>query len=87
MAYRVYEDLPTRTASDKVLHNKAFGIAIHPWYDGYQRRVASMIYKFFDKKSKGITTHRRTWINSEDQQLVHKLHRPIAKNFKKCKVY
>ena len=39
-----------RTASDKVLRDKAFNIAKNPKYDGYQGRFASMIYKSFDKK-------------------------------------
>ena len=39
--------------SDKVLRDKAFNIAKNPKYDGYQRGLASMVYKFFDKKSTG----------------------------------
>ena len=39
-----------RTQSDKVLKDKAFKIASNPKYDGYQRVLASMVYKFFDKK-------------------------------------
>ena len=31
--------------TDKVLHNKAFKIADDPKYDGYQRRLASVLYK------------------------------------------
>ena len=42
-----------RTAADKILRDKAFNIAKKPKYDGYQRGLASMVYKFFDKKSKG----------------------------------
>ena len=40
-----------------MLKDKAFKIACDPKYDGYQRGLASMVYKFFDKKSKrsGIT--------------------------------
>ena len=37
----------------KILRNTAFNIAKDPKYDGYQRVLASMVYKFFDKKSKG----------------------------------
>ena len=48
-----FKDLARRVASDKVLRDKAFNIAKCPKYDGYQRVVASMIYKFFDKQSKG----------------------------------
>ena len=52
MAYGDFKDLARRTASDKVLRGKAFSIAKNPKYDGYQRGLASMVYKFFDKKSK-----------------------------------
>ena len=47
------KDLAKRTASDKVLRDKAFNIAKNPKYDGYQRGLGSMVYKLFDKKSKG----------------------------------
>ena len=44
MAYGDFEDLAKRTASDKVLRNKAFDIAKNPKYDRYQRGLASMVY-------------------------------------------
>ena len=47
------KDLAKKTQSDKVLRDKAFKIASDPKYDGYQRGLASMVYKFFDKKSSG----------------------------------
>ena len=53
MAYGKAKDLVRRTQSDKVLRDKAFKIASDPKYDGYQRGVASVVYKFFDKTSKG----------------------------------
>ena len=53
MTYGKYKDLEKRTQSTKVLKVKAFEIANNPKYDGYQRGLASMVYKFFDKKSKG----------------------------------
>ena len=53
MAYGDFKDLKRRTFSDKVLRDKAFNIAKNFKYDGYQRGLASMVYKFFDKKSKG----------------------------------
>ena len=53
MAYGKYKDLEKRTQSDKVLKDKAFAIANNPKYDGYQKGLASMVYKFFDKKSNG----------------------------------
>ena len=53
MAYGETKDLVKRTQSDKVLKDKAFKIASDLNYDGYQRGLASMVYKFFDKKSAG----------------------------------
>ena len=50
MAYGDFKDLGKRTAADKVLRNKAFNVAINPNYDEYQRELASLVYKFFDKK-------------------------------------
>ena len=43
MAYGESKDLSKRTQSDKVLRDKAFKIASAPKYDGYQRRLASMV--------------------------------------------
>ena len=51
MAYGKTKDLVKRTQSDKVLKDKAFKIASDTKYDGYQRGLASMVCKFFDKKS------------------------------------
>ena len=53
MAYEDFQDLTRRTASDKILRDKAFNIAENPKYDRYQRGLASMVYKFFDKKASG----------------------------------
>ena len=77
MAYGKSKDLVKRTQSDKVLRDKAFKIASDPKYDGYQRGLASMVYKFFDKMSKGsgIT-------NEFNYQLVNELHKPIIRIFK-----
>ena len=47
-----FKDLARRTTTDKVLRDKAFKIASDPKYDGYHRGLASIVYKFFDKKSK-----------------------------------
>ena len=49
MANGDFEDLNRRIAADKVLRDKAFNITKNPKYDGYQRGLASMFYKFFDK--------------------------------------
>ena len=50
MAYGDFKDLNRRTASDKILR---INIAKNPIYDGCQRGLASMVYKFFDKKTSG----------------------------------
>ena len=50
MAYGDFKDL---TASDKVLCDRVFDIAKNPKYDGYQHGLASMVYKFLDKRSCG----------------------------------
>ena len=53
MAYGDFKDLTRRTASDKILRDKAFNIAKYPKYDRYQHRFVSVIYKCFDKKTSG----------------------------------
>ena len=53
MAYGDFKDIKRRIASQKLLRDKAFNIAKNPKYDGHQRGLASMVYKFFDKKSTG----------------------------------
>ena len=52
MAYGDFKNLARRTASDKLLRDKAFDIAKNPKHDRYQRGLASMVYKYFDKKVK-----------------------------------
>ena len=53
MVYGDFKDLPKRTVFDKILPDKPFDNAKSPKYDGYQRRIASMIYKLFIKKTSG----------------------------------
>ena len=84
MAYGDFKDLTRRTQSDKVLKDKGFAIASNPKYDGYQRGLASMVYKFFDKKSKGAGIKNEI---KENQQLANELHKPIIRKFQKRKVY
>ena len=50
ITYGDFKDLARRTASDNILRDKAFNIAKNPKYDRYQRGLASMVYKFFDKR-------------------------------------
>ena len=77
MAYGDFKDLAKRTAADKVLRNKAFKIASDQKYDGYQRGLASMVYKLFDKKSQGSGAAN----NKENIQLADELHKPIIRKF------
>ena len=46
MAYGDFKDLARKTASDKLLRDKAFFIAKNPKCVEYQRGLASMVYKF-----------------------------------------
>ena len=86
-AYSDSKDLTKRTVADTILRNKAFNIAKDPKYDGYQRGLASMVYKFFDKKSKGSgAKHVNTKLIPQSQQLAEELHKPIIKKFEKRKV-
>ena len=76
MAYGKTKDLVKRTQSDKVLKDKAFRIASDPNYDGYQRGLASIVYKFFDKKSSGGGI-----VDEPNHQLANELHKPITRKF------
>ena len=83
-AYADHKDLINRTRSDKVLRDRAYDIASNPEYDGYQRGLASMVYKFFDSKSVG------SGINKEKSRpliLADELNKPFIRKFKKRKVY
>ena len=77
MAYGYVKDLAKRTASDKVLRDKTFNIAKNPKHDGYQRGLASMVYKFFDKKSRGSGVNNNEI--KQNEQLTEELHKPIIK--------
>ena len=90
MGYGKSKDLAKRTESDKVLIDKAFKIAGDPKYEGYQTGLASMVYKFLDKKSSGSGVD--TLLGNEsatepNYQTVNELHREIIKKLKKRKVY
>ena len=81
-AYADNKDLINRTNADKVLKDKAYNIASNPEYDGYQRGLASIFYKIFDKKSmgSGINTAKPS-----SSILSDELHKPVLKNLKKEK--
>ena len=80
MVYGDFKDLPRRTTSDKVLRDKAFNIAKNPKYDKYQRGLASMVYKFFDKKTSGGAVKSKFMLN---QQLAEELQKLIIRRFQK----
>ena len=92
MAYGDFKDLKRRTASDKILRDKTFNIAKNRKYDGYQRGLASMVYKFFNKKSASLTDKSVSGSGVHiplefNEELAKELHKPIIRKFKKRKVY
>ena len=96
MAYRDFKDSPGRTASDKVLHDKAINIAKNSKYYGYQSGIASAVYKFFNKKFAGANTSgdtvkhaNKSAVKSEmkpSQQLPEELNKPIVRKLEKQKL-
>ena len=97
MAYGDFKDLPRRTASVKVLCDKAFNITKNPKYDGYQKGLASIVYKYFAKKSSSSNTSAMCANrfggdgmkneNMPEQQSAEELHKPIIRKFEKWKVH
>ena len=91
MAYGNFKDLSRRAALIIMIifRNKAFNIAKSPKYDGYQRGLTSVVYKFFDKKSKegGVANNKvkqnRRPFDLASLQLAEELHKPIIRTFKK----
>ena len=65
MAYGDFENLTRRTASDNILCHKAFDIAKNLKYDGYQRGLASMVYRYFNKKASGGAIKNENMSNKE----------------------
>ena len=86
-AYADHEDLINRTEADKVLKDRAYNISSNPEYDGYQRGLASMVYRFFDKKSTGSGFKKLKNMARNSSILADKRHKPIIRKFNKRKVY
>ena len=97
-AYADHKDLINRTEADKVLRDKAYDIASNPEYDGYQRGLASMVYKFFDskvaspdKKSTAKPSAKHVigsgFKKPSSSILADELHKPIIRKFNKRKLY
>ena len=84
MVYGDFKDLTRRTAPDKILRDKAFTIAKNPKYEEYQRWLASLIYKFFDKKTSGSVIKDD---NISNKELAEELHKICIKKFKTRKVH
>ena len=82
-AYSDSKDLTKRTIADKNFKNRAFDIAKDPKYDGYQRGLTFMVYKFFDSKVSGSGAK----LIFENEQLANELHKPIIRKFEKRRVY
>ena len=79
MAYGDFKDLKRRTAAHNVLRDKAFNIAKNPKCDRYQRGLTSMVYKFFDKKTKGSGVTLANKSIPQNKQLAEELHKPIIR--------
>ena len=96
-AYADHKDLINRTEADKFLRDKAYDIASNPKYDGYQRGLASMVYKLFDKKSTGSgfkklknttkPTAGPSALARNSSILADERHKPTIRKFNKRKVY
>ena len=82
--YGDFKDLPERTASDKLLHDKASIIAKNSKFDGYHRGFTSMVYNFFKQKSSGGGIKSENMLNLE---LPKDLHKQIIKKSLKNEKY
>ena len=80
MAYSKSKDLAKRTQSDNVLRDKSFKIGSDPKQGGYQRGLASMVYKFFNKKFSGSR------VNKPNYQLEDELHNQLLEHLRKEKL-
>ena len=82
MFYGSFKDLTRRTASDKVLRDKAFNIAKNTKCDGYQRGLASVVCKFFDKKTSGSCIKNE---NISNKELAKEFRNQLLENLRKEK--
>ena len=82
MAFEDFKDLARRTVSDKFSRYKAFNIAKSPKYDRYQRVLASMLYKSFNKK-----TSVGSIKSMSNQQLANEFHKLIIKKSLKTRFF
>ena len=91
MAYGDFQDLTKWTAFNNVLRDKVFNIAKNCKCGGYQRGIASMVYKFFDKKSAGsgvnIHANNERPLDLATQKLAEELQKPIIRKSKRRNAY
>ena len=85
MTYEDFKDLSRRTVLDNVLSDKGFNVAKNSNCDGYQRRLTSMVYKFYHKKT--FNLNKGTRINFESKQLAKELQKPNIKKIDKGKIH
>ena len=88
-AYAKYKDVENILISDQQLRNSAYDIASNPKYDGYQRSLASMVYKYFDSKvapldkkimsGKGNAKHSSLEPMENNKILAEESHKPVMK--------
>ena len=87
-AYGKYKDVENRLIADDKSKNSVYDIAINPEYDGYQRGLASMVYKFFNSK---VAPRNKTISGKGTKEvskiLAEELHKPVIRKFNKRKVY
>ena len=76
------KDLAKRAYSGKVVRDKAFKIVSDLKYDGYQRGLVWMVYKFFDRSSSGSSVDAEP-----NYQPTNELHRQNVRKFKRRKIY
>ena len=76
MGYGDFKDLTRRKASDNILCDITFNIAKNSKYDEYQGGPASIVYRFFDKKTSGSAAKNE---NMTNQKLTEELHKPIIR--------
>ena len=84
MTYGYFKDLTRRTTSDNILCDTALNIAKNSKYDGYQRRLASVVYSFFDKKNSGSGIKN---VNASNEGWARALHKAIIRKFNKRNVH
>ena len=77
-AYSDSKDLAKRTISDKILKDRTNQISVNPKHHEYQKELANMVCKFFDKEIRSGT--------SVNEELAQELHRLVIKKIKRRNV-